>query len=198
MYVLAICRECDEPFLYWSITRPPPDSDKCEVCGGLAAIARGSDASDISALLDDVYRGAPQRTRKLAALRVASRIAKGRIAVVNAPPAKAATAHDAARGRWAAAGFIASTALLYVLTRPSAGGPSLDDQAREIALDVLRKRDAESAWIPGPGEPVPVLGKPEKPKRKRGNRAQNQKPRQTGTSGERKPKQPGSAKKKRK
>lgn len=202
MHVLAICRDCEEPFMPWVITRPPPLTETCDVCGGAAVVARGNDASEIAALLDEVYRGAPQRKRKLAALKIASRIASGQMpyrSLAQSGDGKASKGHtrDASAGHILSAGFVAGAALLYVITRQSTGA-SLDDQVREIALNVLKMKAAEDAWIPGPGEPTPVLGKSAKPKRKKGNQGQSQTKGRTETSGEPKSRRRGSTKAKNK
>ncbi len=201
MEFVAACRECKKPFMHWSSTRPPVRTTRCR-CGGEAVVSQSSDLPDMMVMLEEVFGGASIRKTKLTVLGMADDLADTQ-AVYKQLRAQAPSgslprgSHDLKVGA-ALCGTFTSAAALYVLTQ-APGAPSLDEQARDLAIRVWKAREAENAWIPGPSEPVPVLGRASgKPKPKKDSPRKNQSPDQIGISSEPKRERRGtkSAKKK--
>jgi hypothetical protein len=130
--------------------------------------------------------------------KLARKIERGQISVEsllrNAPKSdRRAHRGDLKIGTIVYSGFAAATAG-YVLIN----SVSLDDQAHSLALKVLHKHDRDIDWIPGPGKPVAVLGKPSKQATKKDNLKRSRSRGQTEASGAPKPSRRAAASEKKK
>lgn len=194
MDVLAICRACEEPDIYWATSRPPPQTTKCKKCGGEAVIARSNTGSDITQLFNEVHPGATHRKIRAMVGKLARKIERGKITIetlLRHAPRGSARRHrdDLKIGRVVYIGLGAATAG-YMLSSHT----SLDEQAHALALRVLQTLEEQEDWIPGPQHPVPVLEKAPKVPKRTGTQQRNRAPPRMGTSVAPKPSRRASAK----
>lgn len=177
MDFLAICKKCDDSFLFLSITRPPQESVGCKYCDGIALIARGNEAADIADLLELVYRGASPAKARKGALKLASKIENGEVDANQfldylSRPTRRQTVSV---GHRLSGGVVICGATMFVLSMARSGGlNNLQEQVNELALRVLTQFDESFAWMPGPSAPSPVLGPKEKPLNRKGSRGKTQ------------------------
>lgn len=188
MHRLAICRECFEPSMPWVIKRPPDKFAECAKCGGVALVSQEATIAGMAALIDEVFRGVPPARKKREILKIAAQVASGALPIDRAldEPARGSQRQNDLDASTSVRQAFVGGAVFIVLTQHP-GAPSLDEQMRDLMSFVQRREEQANAWIPGPGKPVPVLGKNTKPAKKKDSQSRSRKRGPIGTSGAPKP-----------